>query len=621
MEKQQNNNRLFLRDPKIVDRTDANLDSYLAEHQRITGIHMSRRDRAASSWSGLTRRIALSCLIDADWGDTATHFGKERHEEAAELRWAERLDALDRYVKSLQCGLDAREQERNRLRARLYAACREADTRLGIRACEAPVGTGKTTAIMAHLLRVANANGLRRIFVVLPYTNIIQQAVQVYRKSLVLAGEKPEEIVAEHHHLADFKDLDLRGMSEKWIAPIVVTTAVQFFETLGNHLPARLRKLHRVPRSAIVVDEAHAAIPAHLWPQNWLWLRELAGSWDCHLDLASGSLVRFWESPMFLSGQSRCDVSSVVPSELNSELAAVEKNRIRLPPRGHPMSRKELIEAILSKPGPRLVIMNTVQSAAVIANEMRKSGCDVLHLSTALAPAVRASIVVRIKARLATEKTPNWTLVATSCVEAGMDFDFRTAFRESASVCSLLQTAGRVNRHGRNDACEVIDFRTNDPLLNRHPAFERSRHVLDELYDEGLLAQMNPDEAATTAFERECETGVALSKAEQLVKAESNMDYPEVGRLNRVIDADTRLVIVDQELVNMIKNRQSISSRALLLHSVQMWSERIRDLGLELLDTEKELFCLGSYRYDPAFLGYMEGLLPLVYRNEQPLTV
>jgi CRISPR-associated endonuclease/helicase Cas3 len=161
------------------------------------------------------------------------------------------------------------------------------------------VGSGKTTAVMAHLLRVAADRKLRHIFVVLPYTNIISQAVEVYRKALVLEGERAEEIVAEHHHRADFQETDLRQYATLWRAPIIVTTAVQFFESLGSHNPSRLRKLHELPGSAVFVDEMHAAIPSHLWPQMWRWLETWTQEWGGHLVMASGSLARFWEVPEY----------------------------------------------------------------------------------------------------------------------------------------------------------------------------------------------------------------------------------------------------------------------------------------------------------------------------------
>ena len=135
-------------------------------------------------------------------------------------------------------------------------------------ACEGPVGLGKTTAVTAHLLRRAIKNGLRHLIIVAPYTNIISQTAKVLRRALTLSGESPEEVVAEHHHRADFSGRADRELAVLWRAPVILTTAVQFFETLASNHPGQLRKLHELPGSGIFLDEAHAALPARLWPQN-----------------------------------------------------------------------------------------------------------------------------------------------------------------------------------------------------------------------------------------------------------------------------------------------------------------------------------------------------------------
>ena len=129
-----------------------------------------------------------------------------------------------------------------------------------IETCDAAVGAGKTTAVMAYLLRLAEKKDLRHIFVVVPFTNIIQQSAETYREALTLEGENAAEVVAEVHHRAEFENPDLREMSVLWDAPVTITTAVQFFETMAASHPARLRKLHELAGSAVLLDEAHAAM-------------------------------------------------------------------------------------------------------------------------------------------------------------------------------------------------------------------------------------------------------------------------------------------------------------------------------------------------------------------------
>ena len=142
-------------------------------------------------------RVVSACLrsFDADHGDTARHYGQEQELDSPEPRWAERLKALDHYVSKL--AEDDPAGTRTKLRQDIYEACRSAPVDPAMRACDSPVGTGKTTAVMAHLLNVALAKKLRHIFVVLPYTNIIKQSVERYQRALVLPDENPDEIIAE----------------------------------------------------------------------------------------------------------------------------------------------------------------------------------------------------------------------------------------------------------------------------------------------------------------------------------------------------------------------------------------------------------------------------------------
>lgn len=199
---------LFLRDADLFTHTQQHLEEYLSRHNQSIPIRTVENGITNSDWNGLTRRIALSCIIDADHGDTARNYGNEFHVSRKEPRWEERLFALDNYIEEL--GKESKQSERNQLRKQIYDSCKEADFNPFFYACDSPVGTGKTTAVMAHLLKTAIAKKLRHIIVVLPYTNIIKQSVDIYRKALVLPGEKAEEVVAEHHHQADFDSIETR---------------------------------------------------------------------------------------------------------------------------------------------------------------------------------------------------------------------------------------------------------------------------------------------------------------------------------------------------------------------------------------------------------------------------
>ncbi|MFP7755226.1 CRISPR-associated helicase/endonuclease Cas3 [Thermodesulfobacteriota bacterium B35] len=600
--------RLAFRDTDIADEVGENLHEYIAKHQGEFDLPEVKVDTLPLK--GFSLRLALSCLVDADHNDTACHYGGESPRKRVAPKWEKRRESLHRYVQRLS-ETTTGTGERNQLRSELYAACADGPIEPALKFCDAPVGSGKTTAVMAHLLAVASSRKLRHIFVVLPYTNIIEQSVEVYRKAIVLEGENPEAIVAAHYHQADFSDVNSRQLATLWGAPVIVTSAVQFFETLSSCRTSRLRKLHELPGSAVFVDESHAAMPLYIWPQQWEWIQELTKKWRCYFVFASGSLVKFWEYSSFSTSNNH--VSCLLPDSLRRKLKDFEEQRVVYPVRKPPLDRNALINLVVSKSGPRLVILNTVQSAAVIAHEMKKRNENVLHLSTALTPKDRKRIIHLVSNLLANKTMPDWTLVTTSCVEAGVDFSFKTAFRESCSVTSLIQTGGRANRHGMDMESEIIDFRVRDPFLNKHPAFDDSRAILDQMFDEGLLQSMPPIEAATESVRRELERNDIVRKAKSIQNEEERQEYRKVEKLTRLIDADTRTVVICRNIIKRLLNREKVSSVDLLQNSVQFWSNKVQELELQSFRYFPELY-YWDYPYDPDFIGYMKGLLPMVYQ-------
>jgi CRISPR/Cas system-associated endonuclease/helicase Cas3 len=612
----------FLRDPDTVSRTKQNLADYLSRHVESGLNLLDRTIKGSSDWNGLTRRMALSCLVDADYGDTAKNYGKEFPVSHPLSKWEGRLKALDRYVADL--GKKNEQNKRNQLRKEIYEACRKADTNPSLYACDSPVGTGKTTAVMAHLLKTAIEKKLRHIIVVLPYTNIIKQSVDVYRKSLVLPGENADQVVAEHHHQSDFDDLNTRQLVTLWKTPIIVTTAVQFFETIASNHPSKLRKLHELPGSGIFIDETHAAIPFHLWPQTWKWLKEFSEKWNCHFVFASGSLSRFWELKDMIEEPKT--IPELVPKQLREE--ALRQERKRIIPVRHPtvLNDTELIDLVLSKPGPRLVIMNTVQSAAVLADRLAKKingkeeytidvhTSKILHLSTALSPADREGIVKEIEERLALpidNPRRDFTLAATSCVEAGVDFSFRSAFRERAGTANLIQIGGRVRRNNEYFEPTLIDFRIEAPLFNRHPDFTLSSQILEKLFDENKVESDPPADLVTEALRRELMSDTG-ERHKRLQKMELEMDYPEVAKLYKVISSNTILVLVNQQIVDSLTKGEKIDPKEINRNSVQIWMNKIGKTCAYPMDNFPGIYALSEDNYDKTFLGYMKGMLRLI---------
>ena len=198
------------RDTSLMAKTDGMLSDLEKIHNELVGtVYMPGSQNIKGDHSVFS--IDLSCLADADHTDTGLNYGKYPIEwNTNPLRPKERLAQLDKYVAGLKG--KGSDDKRDALRREMYSVCRSEKPNANIVSCDSPVGSGKTTSIMAHLLTQAAERKLRRIFIVLPYTNIIKQSVDIYRKALILPGEQAEDVVAELHYRADFENEDVRHM-------------------------------------------------------------------------------------------------------------------------------------------------------------------------------------------------------------------------------------------------------------------------------------------------------------------------------------------------------------------------------------------------------------------------
>lgn len=324
--------------------------------------------------------------------------------------------------------------------------------------------------------------------------------------------------------------------------------------------------------------------------------------------LASGSLVRYWELEKLSGkdiGMCHPEVSELVEPSLHQRLMTYEHNRIEFEYEKKPLSRSELVERVHNSPGPRLLIMNTVRDAAVLAADIcEKFGRErVEHLSTALTPEDRDKTIERIRLRLDNKSDTDWTLVATSCVEAGVDFSFRTGFREIFSLLSLLQAAGRVNRHGRYDDAAILSFSMqDDSMLSKNMGMGGSAAVLDDYFKKKV--PIVPELSTRSMNDELNRDDNCLEEIQSLMTSESHMQFQTIEKQFNVIESDTVTVVTDASLAEAIADGEG-DWRELQKKSVSVRSCKIKPWKLE------ETAC-GVYRwtlkYDD-FLGYMSGVL------------
>lgn len=605
-----------------VARTNKCLTEYLDRHGQCCGA--TPRQRPGETPHGLTLRLLLSCLVDADHNDTANWDGDIVSKQPPKLDWVGIMKALDEYVNNLG-GLESQKDD---LRRDFYTGAANTVFSERMVTCEAGVGLGKTTSITRYLLNYAQSEQLRHLFIVAPYTNILRQTAKTLKRAL--GNLCNHELLCENHHCAEFPDVSSRQYSALWKAPITLTTSVQFFETLASNRPANLRKLHELPGSVIFIDETHAALPAMMWPQAWRWLKQLTEDWQCRVVFASGSMIRFWRDESIIKPS--VNLPELTPESVMYRNQGLESCRLRIEKAGEAaFNCSSLCNRLVAHldegkaEGPVLCIMNTVQSAAGVARAIAQqldhfdplgfsdepdlAQRRVLHLSTSLSSADRELILHEIEERNARRRS-DWVLVATSCVEAGIDLDFQTGYRERCSVASLIQTSGRVNRHNQRSGAVLFDFVTiEDGILSQHPAFKESAPIVEKMWNKIIAPNAVPAELVTLAMRLELQKTGGL--AETIAKHETAHDYPAVADAFRIIQSDTRTVIVHPCVAKRVKAGGSISNRHIMRHSVQLWSNQIDVLGMAPIHPNSDLYTWNA-PYDPSLLGVMKGILPLI---------
>jgi CRISPR/Cas system-associated endonuclease/helicase Cas3 len=264
-----------------------------------------------------------------------------------------------------------------------------------------------------------------------------------------------------------------------------------------------------------------------------------------------------------------------------------------------------LIKWIASMPGPRLLIINTIQSADVIAEDLRLfyGREKVEHLSSALSPADRDKTIKRVTSRLKNSLYTDWTLVATSCVEAGVDFSFRSGFRELSSLLSLLQAAGRVNRHGLFKDAEIWSFvLQDDSRLKSNPALNISRMVLQDYFKRDMC--ISPKLSTRSMNDEITRNDSCIPSIKDLLDDEKEMQFKVISEKYQVIASDMAIAIVDDdfadEVVNGEGNWQQLQRKCVSIPKSKIQKWKLKEVAVGIY--------LWTLPYN-SFIGYMKGVL------------
>ena len=394
-------------------------------------------------------RMLFSCLTDGDFLDTEKHMAPGKAVlRPAESDLSDLAQILENHINQLQH--QAESTKVNMLRAQILSECRQAALQQpGLFSLTVPTGGGKTLSSMAFALAHGLRCGHKRIIYVIPYTSIIEQNARVFRDVF------GDDAVLEHHSNYEPRkeDFKTRLASENWDSPIVVTTNVQFFESLFACRGSRCRKLHNIAQSVIILDEVQALPSEFLLPCLEV-IRELTKHYQCSIVLCSATQPAVQHGPDFSSGLQNVKEITSNPLSLYQQLKRVAVQYIGR------QTDNEIIHQ-LNQNRQVLCIVNTRKHAKSLFEGLASQD-NTFHLSASMYPQHRSGVLQKINAAL-NNGTP-CRVISTQLIEAGVDIDFAVVYRAMAGLDSIAQAAGRCNREGRLRSGQVFVFESENPL-------------------------------------------------------------------------------------------------------------------------------------------------------------
>ncbi len=397
-------------------------------------------------------RMLYSCLVDADSLDTEEFMNPDKSSiRGCYESFGILFKKFDDHMNTKMSG--AEENLINRSRREIYEQCRrKSELPPQMFTLTVPTGGGKTLSSMGFALEHLKKNGLKRIFYVIPYTSIIEQNADVFRK---IFGSQN---VLEHHSnfdpkTVDFENFDsgeeaLKLSTENWDMPVVVTTNVQFFESLFSNKRSRCRKLHNLAKSVIILDEAQMLPTGYLKPCLTA-LSELVQNYGSTVVICTATQPKLSE----LLDKSTTPVEIMdSPEDLYEAFRRVHVSNLG------ELNDNEL-STRLKEHNQVLCIINTRNHAKQLYERLSETG-DCYHLSARMCPVHRREQLKKIRKLL--KEGRQCRVVSTQLIEAGVDIDFPVVYRAMAGVDSVCQAAGRCNREGRSKSGEVYVFKSTE---------------------------------------------------------------------------------------------------------------------------------------------------------------
>ena len=515
-------------------------------------------------------RMLFSALVDADFLNTEAHF----HPEKAPLRGSRATpqklwNLFQKYHhKRASCDPD---KPINHIRNEVYqASLTKAESSQGFYRLTVPTGGGKTLTSLGFALKHLQRHDLKRVIYAIPYTSIIDQVAFEFKEIF------PDKWVLEHHSNVRWleseeypteKELRARLASENWDAPIIVSTTVQLFESLFANRTSQCRKLHNLIGSVIILDEVQT-LPLPLLPVIMDGLRTLVSRFQVTVVFCTATQPAL---DRFFSDYPDIPVREIAPDPpgLFTSLQRVNYNDKT----DETWSWAETAQEICRHERV-MAVVNTKKDAAQLWGEMNNS--NVWHLSSAMCPAHRKTVLEAIHQRLDDHRTCR--LVSTQVVEAGVDIDFDTVYRALGPLDRIVQAGGRCNREGRLEKGEVTIFQPEEGGMP--PGEYRTLTAIAQQFLADDLLDLNNPATFPKYFDRGYKD-ITLDRNGIQAKRE-NLRFKEVAKLFQMIPDDTVTVIVKyapavDEIERLIERlRSGTGNPRILLRQLQPYMVSVR---------------------------------------------
>lgn len=554
-------------------------------------------------------RMIFSCLVDADFLDTEKFIKPERWKYRINNTYLNENHVDQFWQKLNNLRQKAPDTTINQIRETILKDCiKAASNNSSLFSLTVPTGGGKTLSSMAFALEHAKKYNKQRIIYVIPFTSIIEQNAQVFRNML------GNENVLEHHSNFEPDETNWQNKlaAENWAAPVIVTTNVQFFNSLFAKKTSKCRKLHHIANSVIIFDEAQA-IPVEKLQPCIEAIKELSLNYNVTSVLCTATQPALQKNNHFALGLE--NVSEIVSNvkHLFQILKRTQISSIGI------QNANDIAKKLLQRK-QALCIVNTRKQAREIFEKMDPN--ESYHLSALMYPAHRSKVLSEIKDSLNNRKNSICRVISTQLIEAGVDIDFPTVFRSIAGIDSIAQAAGRCNREGKLKTGNVFVFTPEEgippgyfrqttqcasALINKFPDQLIEPECIQEYFlNYYWLNQNRMDDADILMI---CKTGI-----------KGNIQFEDIAQFQLIKNATNSIVIaIEKEAIQWVESLKYIEFPTQILRKLQKYSVQIYPYHMnQIIEFIKEPYPGVKVIYDSNLYSEKLGLLIDGYDNKKP---